>query len=347
MSMQVTKVWWDGEKLMAEPINESEVYKPAAWVYPEFFENIERAGCWTAYAKDGNGQNPDGVVRFPLYRGPQPLTGGDDRRHIICLCPDCTRPKPADEPVALEIIRKWPDGFQERLQHVWLDVVSFIPNVKLYDLQRVLAEFGFTMLVYEGTRSQPAAQLPDPVHEYRKGFIAGQIDMRDRPEEQPAAPAIPMELRCVQETVKEGGGFWRSCTGCHELNEGHDTGPFSEIFGCALGNGCSECGGIGAVWDDTDYEDMARAMLAAQLSHPNPENTAESSADAEIASHAKRLALELECLLLSCGDTAAVTKWWDSAHEALEKYRAAIDRLYPPEHPTFMGEPVVAKGGAA
>jgi hypothetical protein len=27
--------------------------------------------------------------------------------------------------------------------------------------------------------------LPDPVHEYRKGFIAGQLDMRDRPEEQP------------------------------------------------------------------------------------------------------------------------------------------------------------------
>ncbi len=84
----------------------------------------------------------------------------------------------------------------------------------------------------------------------------------------------------------------------------------------------------------------------AALSHPNPESGPEASADAEIASHAKRLALELECLLLSCGDTAAVTKWWDSAHEALEKYRAAIDRLYPPEHPTFMGEPVVGKGGA-
>ncbi len=55
------------------------------------------------------------------------------------------------EPVALNIIRKWPDGFADRLQHVWLDVVSFIPNVKLYDLQRVLAEFGFTMKVYEGT----------------------------------------------------------------------------------------------------------------------------------------------------------------------------------------------------
>jgi hypothetical protein len=28
MSMQVTKVWWDGEKLMAEPISAAEVYKP-------------------------------------------------------------------------------------------------------------------------------------------------------------------------------------------------------------------------------------------------------------------------------------------------------------------------------
>lgn len=37
MSTQVTKVWWDGEKLMAEPIPESEIYKepaqqePLAW----------------------------------------------------------------------------------------------------------------------------------------------------------------------------------------------------------------------------------------------------------------------------------------------------------------------------
>lgn len=65
------------------------------------------------------------------------------------------------EPVAnelkLHIIRKWPEGFQDRLQHVWLDVVSFIPDVKLYDLQRVLAEFGFTMKVYEGN---PPASKP-------------------------------------------------------------------------------------------------------------------------------------------------------------------------------------------
>ena len=35
---------------------------------------------------------------------------------------------------------------------------------------------------------------------------------------------------------------------------------------------------------------------------------------------AHRLALELECLLLDTKDTAAVSKWWDSAFEAMEEY---------------------------
>ncbi len=48
-------------------------------------------------------------------------------------------------------------------------------------------------------------------------------------------------------------------------------------------------------------------------------------------SHAKRLTLSLECLLLSCKDIAAVSKWWDSSHVALTEYQAAIDRLYPSE----------------
>ncbi len=37
-----------------------------------------------------------------------------------------------------------------------------------------------------------------------------------------------------------------------------------------------------------------------------------------------RLALELECLLLDCKDTAVTAKWWDSAHEALEQHRERI-----------------------
>jgi hypothetical protein len=38
-------------------------------------------------------------------------------------------------------------------------------------------------------------------------------------------------------------------------------------------------------------------------------------------SQAIRLALELECLLLDCNDTAAVSKWCGSAHDALEQWR--------------------------
>lgn len=34
----------------------------------------------------------------------------------------------------------------------------------------------------------------------------------------------------------------------------------------------------------------------------------EQSKDAQIAAHAKRLAMELECLLLSCEETAAVSR---------------------------------------
>lgn len=37
-----------------------------------------------------------------------------------------------------------------------------------------------------------------------------------------------------------------------------------------------------------------------------------------------RLALELECLLLSTKDTAALSAWWASAHDALELHRAVI-----------------------
>lgn len=56
-----------------------------------------------------------------------------------------------------------------------------------------------------------------------------------------------------------------------------------------------------------------------------------------IAAHAKRLALELECLLLSC-DTAATSKWWESAHQALEDYRAEVDRQYPQDHVSPLGK---------
>ncbi|HDV6320888.1 TPA: hypothetical protein RJR38_002720 [Burkholderia multivorans] len=41
------------------------------------------------------------------------------------------------------------------------------------------------------------------------------------------APVIPIELSSVAETVADGTGFWRSCSGCHETNEGHETGHYT------------------------------------------------------------------------------------------------------------------------
>lgn len=56
--------------------------------------------------------------------------------------------------------------------------------------------------------------------------------------------------------------------------------------------------------------------------------------DREIASHAKRLALELECLLLDCKDSV----WWKSGHEALDNYQKAVDTLYPQDHVSPLGK---------
>ncbi|WP_243771990.1 hypothetical protein [Burkholderia anthina] len=96
-----------------------------------------------------------------------------------------------------------------------------------------------------------------------------------------AAPALPIELSSVAETVAEGAGFWRSCSGCHETNEGHETGhyPYSKILKCHLGGGCSECGGIGAVWDDTDYEAMGRDLGRSLTAPQRASNPAATPAD--------------------------------------------------------------------
>lgn len=69
---------------------------------------------------------------------------------------------------------------------------------------------------------------------------------------------------------------------------------------------------------------------------PTPLQDARSKLEA-MESHAKRLALSLECLLLECKDIQAVSKWWDLSHVALTEYQAAIDRLYPQEHVSPLG----------
>lgn len=64
----------------------------------------------------------------------------------------------------------------------------------------------------------------------------------------------------TQRIIKEYGNWWRSCSGCHETNEGQETGdyPFSAVYECHVGSGCHECGGIGAIWDYHSPEDLAQ-----------------------------------------------------------------------------------------
>jgi hypothetical protein len=46
-------------------------------------------------ARPQEGDGATFVKGEPLYLAPPPLTGGDDRRHVICLCPDCVAPPAA------------------------------------------------------------------------------------------------------------------------------------------------------------------------------------------------------------------------------------------------------------
>lgn len=83
---------------------------------------------------------------------------------------------------------------------------------------------------------------------------------------------MSIELEGVAEQIKEGNGFWHSCTGCYETEDGHPVGHYyySETLRCPLGAGCRECGGIGAIWDPIDYEALIaeeEAQHAAACNH--------------------------------------------------------------------------------
>jgi hypothetical protein len=90
----------------------------------------------------------------------------------------------------------------------------------------------------------------------------------------------------IAEVLAEGDGVWLSCSGCLELEDGQNVHgyPFSKAFGCELGGGCGECGGLGARWDTTDYDAMARDIMAAS-EPPTVAELAERVAALERDSH--------------------------------------------------------------
>lgn len=78
-------------------------------------------------------------------------------------------------------------------------------------------------------------------------------------------PDFARSIAAIMRSEAEGGAAcgWRSCTGCHETNEGAETGhyPYSPMFQAFVGGGCSECGGIGVVWEYWSEDDL-KAMAA-------------------------------------------------------------------------------------
>jgi hypothetical protein len=113
----------------------------------------------------------------------------------------------------------------------------------------------------DGERHAGEAASPSP--ETKEEFIPpppspGLIPMIDLfPQANVATPELAgIELVGVAEQLEQGAGAWRACSGCHELIEGHPTGPWSETLKSYMGGGCRECGGIGAIWDSTDYSQV-------------------------------------------------------------------------------------------
>ena len=73
--------------------------------------------------------------------------------------------------------------------------------------------------------------------------------------------------------------------------------------------------------DQAVYLRRAIAEIDKQGDQPSP--------DEIIAGHAKRLALDLECMLLASDPGVAVNRWWAEAQTSLDNYKTDIDRLYP------------------
>lgn len=185
--------------------------------------------------------------------------GQNDWDIHTCTPPESKRPQPVRR--EKEVIHK------EMGTLSWLDEDEFV---------------GYWMKTTGRTRDLYAEQPKqkcwlcgdmDPAFQARCNVPA--CGMKEQPA-QPQQEPIAVELVGVEEAIKEGNGFWKSCTGCYETNEGHPpTGAFfSSVFKCYMGHGCSECGGIGAIWDDTDYEAMADHMMrddaAPQPAQRNP-----------------------------------------------------------------------------
>lgn len=139
---------------------------------------------------------------------------------------------------------------------------------------------------------------------------------------QPANPAQdePDFSRSIAEVIKEesaGGAAcgWKSCSGCHETNEGAETGyyPYSKTFGCYVGSGCSECGGLGVVWEYWS-EDALKMMADDAPGLANSEQVTDAMERVARMSFGYELMFEALCHI--AGTSGGSTSWY--THKAQE-----------------------------
>jgi hypothetical protein len=72
----------------------------------------------------------------------------------------------------------------------------------------------------------------------------------------------------VKQQVDDGEGFWHICSGCSGIEN-----PRSDILQCEVGMGCRECGGLGAIWDGTDYAGLAHIPNEAIIPRTNDQTS--------------------------------------------------------------------------
>lgn len=88
-----------------------------------------------------------------------------------------------------------------------------------------------------------------------------------QPEPEQSAPHTdPFSALAKDIEAFKGDGEWRSCTGCHDTEDGHPTARYlhSKVLGCEVGSGCHECGGLGVAWQDfSQYEITSDASPSA------------------------------------------------------------------------------------
>lgn len=122
------------------------------------------------------------------------------------------------------------------------------------------------------------------------------------------AEAVGDELEAVPRVMAESGGWWRSCTGCLDSDDGHPTGhyPYSDIFKCRLGGGCHECGGLGVTWESGRGLEMFDAHAAPTAASEDEVCALLDQAYPDTASGLSTVNREIAALI--CAPTAADEK---------------------------------------